>query len=90
MALSMIEKSTKTGERQYYLLALRIASDFGASIAVPIITFVLAGRWLDAKYDRGILFTVGGFVLAAIISGRIIYKKAGRYGREYQALVDQK
>lgn len=86
----MQEKSNKTSERQYYLLALRIASDFGASIALPVVTFVLAGRWLDGKYNKGIIFTVIGFILAAGISGRIIYKKAKRYGKEYQALVDKK
>lgn len=90
MALCMDEKPTKTSDRQYYLFALRIASDFGATIAVPVITFVLVGRWMDKKYDKRVLFTIMGFVLAALISGRIIYKKSKRYGKEYQTLVDKK
>ncbi len=80
----------KTTDRQYYLFALRIAGDFGATIAIPVVMFVLIGRWLDGKYDKGALFTVIGFVLAALISGRIIYKKSKQYGKEYQALVDKK
>ena len=73
-------------DRKYMLMGLRIAGDFGATIAVPIIIFVLIGQWLDEKYAKSPWFTVIGFVLAALVSGRIIYKKAKRYGKEYQDL----
>ena len=79
---------TKNGDRDYYLLALRIAGDFGATIAVPVVLLAIIGRKMDNNYDSGIIFTLIGFVLAAIISGIIIYKKAKRYGKEYQNLVD--
>lgn len=68
------------------LLGLKIAGDFGATIAVPVIIFVLIGQWLDEKYAQSPWFTVSGFVLAVLVSGKIIYKKAKEYGREYQAL----
>ena len=71
-------------DRRYYLFALRIIGDFGASIAVPVVVFVLFGQWLDGKYDKSPWFTVIAFVLAAVLSGRMIYKKAKRYGKEYQ------
>ena len=68
------------------MMGLRIVSDFGASIAVPVILFVLIGQWLDNKYDKSPLFTVIAFVLAALVSGRIIYKKSKQYGKEYNDL----
>ena len=71
-------------DRRYYLFALRIIGDFGASIAVPVVVFVLFGQWLDGKYEKGPWFTVIAFALAAVLSGRMIYKKAKRYGKEYQ------
>lgn len=86
----MSQKNAETSDRQYYLFALRIAGDFGATIAFPVVIFVLLGRWLDGKYDRGITFTVIAFIFAALLSGRIIYKKSKRYGEEYQKLVDKK
>lgn len=81
-------KPKKTSDRAYYLFALRIISDFGATIAVPIIIFVLIGQWLDDKYQQGPLFTIIAFGLAILISAKIIHKKAKKYGREYQIMVD--
>lgn len=82
-----MEQSPKnSSDRQYYIFAMKIVGDFGASIAVPVVLFVLFGQYLDDKYGRGPLFTVIGFVLAALISARIIYKKAKKYGQEYQKM----
>ena len=82
--MSFLPESPK--DRKYMLMGLRIAGDFGASIAIPIIVFVLLGGWLDEKYDKSPLFTILAFVLAAVVSGKIIYKKAKQYGKEYQDL----
>ncbi len=80
--------SPKTTDRQYYLFALRIIGDFGASIAVPIVIFVLAGQYLDEKYQKSPFFTISAFMISALISAKIIHKKAKRYGAEYQKMVD--
>jgi len=77
---------TDPKDRKYILLGLRITGDFGATIAVPIIIFVLIGQWLDGKYEKSPWFTVLAFILAAILSGKMIYKKAKAYGKEYQDL----
>ncbi len=77
-------------DRQYYLFGLRIAGDFGLTIAIPVVLLVLLGRSLDERYHRAWLFTVLAFILAALISGVIIYRKAKRYGREYQDLDKKK
>lgn len=68
------------------MMGMRIIGDFGAAIAVPVVTFVLAGQWLDEKYRTGYKFTIGAFVLAALVSGKILYKKAKAYGAEFQSL----
>lgn len=73
-------------DREYYLFALKIAGDFGASIFVPVIIFALIGQYLDEKYQRQPLFTILGLILAFLISAKIIYKKAQKYGQEYQNL----
>ena len=85
----MEEKPQKNSDRQYYMFALRIAGDFGAAIAVPVVVLVYIGRFLDAKYGTGIWYTIAGFVTAALLSGTIIYRKAKKYGKEYQNLVDK-
>jgi len=84
----MKNKSKKTTTHDYYLFTIRIIGDFGASIAVPVIMFVLIGQYLDERFSKSPIFTIIGFILAAAISAKIIHKKAKRYGREYQKLVD--
>ena len=85
----MPENNTKkTSGLQYQLFAFKMLGDFGASIAVPVVVLVLVGQYLDGKYDRLPLFTILGFVLAAAISAKIIYKKAKFYGEEYKRMND--
>ena len=80
----------KTSDREYYLFALKIIGDFGATISVPVVVFVLIGQYLEGKYGQAPYFTIAGFVLAALLSGRMIYKKSKEYGKEYQNLNDRK
>lgn len=76
----------KTPDREYILFAMRIMGDFGVSIAAPVVIFVLIGQYLDDKYRRSPWFTIAGFVLAAALSGIMIYRKAKKYGQEYERL----
>ena len=85
----VVQLPKQTTDRAYYMFALRIVGDFGATIAVPVVLFVLLGQYLDGKYNKSPLFTVLGFVLAALLSGMSIYKKAKRYGAEYQRLMNK-
>lgn len=82
----MDKKQQAENNRQYYMFAMRIVSDFGATIAVPVVVFVLIGQRLDHTYHTSILFTACGFIMAALISGFAIYRKAKRYGQEYESL----
>ena len=72
------------------LLALKIVGDFGATIAVPVVLFVLIGQWLDGKYDKAPLFTVIGFILAGLLSARMIWMKSRQYGKEYESIENSK
>lgn len=81
---------TNPRERKYMLMGFRIVGDFGASIAIPVVVFVLIGQWLDGKYQTQPYFTIGAFVLAALVSGKLIYKKAKIYGKEYHDLGQEK
>lgn len=76
----------KTTDREYYFFALRIIGNFGASIAAPVVIFVLIGQYLDNKYHSTPWFTIGAFVLSALTSAKIVYKKAKQYGEEYQRM----
>ncbi|PIT87841.1 MAG: hypothetical protein COU31_00730 [Candidatus Magasanikbacteria bacterium CG10_big_fil_rev_8_21_14_0_10_40_10] len=82
------QTNKKTTDRDYYLFALRIIGDFGATIAVPVILFVLIGQYLDDKYELGPYITILAFTLSALFSGIMIHKKAKIYGEIYQKMVD--
>lgn len=75
-------------DRRYAMFALRIVGDFGASIAIPVVVFVLIGQWLESKYGYEPWFTVGAFILAALISGFMVYRRTKEYSAEYQRLND--
>lgn len=85
----MDKKIKKTSDRDFYMLAFRILGDFGATIALPVVIFVIIGQWLDGRYDKGPLFTVLAFVFAATLTAKMIHKKSKTYGDEYQNLVDK-
>ena len=76
----------KSTDREYVLLGLAIIGDFGATIAVPVVVFVLIGQWLEGKYGYAPWFTISAFVLAALLSGKMIYVKAKEYSTKYQEI----
>lgn len=73
-------------DRDYYLFALKIVGDFGATIAIPVVVFVIIGQYLDKRYITSPWFTIVAFVLAAIVSGKMIYTKTKQYGEQYKKL----
>lgn len=79
------QKNTQS-DRAYHLFALKIVGDFGATIAVPVVIMAMIGHYLDNRWQTGPLFIILGFVLAALLTARIIYRKAKRYGEIYQKL----
>ena len=73
-------------DRQYLFLGLRIVGDFGATIAVPVVLFVLLGQWIDKQYNFSPWGTIVAFAFAAVLSGMIVYRKAKDYGKQYEEL----
>jgi len=73
-------------ERKYYVFAMKIAGDFGATIAIPVVLFALIGQKLDDKYATRPLYLTIGMVLAAILTAKLIYKKSKKYGQQFQDL----
>ena len=71
-------------ERKYLSLGLRIVGEFGAIIAVPVVLFALAGKWLDGRYGTKPLFLIAGFILAAAVSSFSIARKAKKFAKEYE------
>lgn len=82
----MPETPKKPSDREYYMFALRIAGDFGVSIAAPVVIFAWGGQYLDAKYGTRPWLLILGFVLAALLSGIMIYRKAKKYGDIYKKM----
>jgi len=80
---------SKTGqfERRYLLLAMRIAGDFGVTIAVPVVALSVIGKRLDLRYGTWPGLTILGFVLAAVVTFLIIKRKTKKYADEYAALI---
>lgn len=77
-------------DRRSYLLGIKIAGDFGISIAVPVVLFVLIGRWLQEKFSVAPYGIIIGFVLAAVLSAFLIKRKAKWYAAEYKSLDHKK
>lgn len=79
-------QAKKSNDRRYLIFGLRIAGDFGLTIAMPVVVFAYLGKQLDTRLGTTPWLLISGFALAALLSGMVIYRKAKRYGKEYQQL----
>lgn len=73
-------------ERAYWLLGVRIMSDFGLAIAVPVVVLVLIGSWLDWRWGTRPLMIIIAFALAFVVSSVSVYRKAKKYAHEYKEI----
>jgi len=73
-------------ERKYILLGFKIVGDFGATIALPVVLFVIIAQKLEGKYGGAPWLTIGAFALAAGLTTKLIIKKAKAYDKEYKKL----
>lgn len=78
----------RPSDSAYLVLGLRIVSDFGATIAVPVVLFAWIGKTLDARWNTDPFMLLTGFALAATVSTLSIRKKAKVYGKRYQDLIE--
>jgi undecaprenyl pyrophosphate phosphatase UppP len=56
-----------------------LAAEFGFIIAIPLVVFALAGKWLDARTHTFPLFTLIGVVLAVTSTTIWMYKRLRRF-----------
>ena len=82
--------SSQNDDRKFWLFGIRIMGEFGGLIAIPVVVFVFLGRWLDGRWATTPWMTIGGFVLAAIISSIIVWRRTKEVAREYQELITKK
>lgn len=68
----------KEVKKVFGLLALEAGFEFLFLIGVPLIGFILLGRWLDNKFNHH-FFVVAGILLAIPLSGYMVYKRANEY-----------
>lgn len=80
-----LEQKKRT-ERAYWLLGLRIMSDFGLAIAIPVVVLVSIGGWLDRRWGTQPLLIIIAFVLAFAVSSVSVYRKAKKYAEEYKEI----
>lgn len=52
-----------------------LASEFGFVIAVPLVLFGLAGKWLDARQHTNKLFTLIGILAALVVSTAFLIRR---------------
>lgn len=63
----------KKKEKQFS--ALSLAWNLGYTIAVPIVVFALAGRFLDKKLGTSPFLLLAGILLSIGITTWLVYKK---------------
>lgn len=71
-------------DRRYFLFALRIMGEIVWMIAAPVVLLAILGKWLDTRWGTRPIFLIIGFVLAALISGFSVWRRAKELGKEYQ------
>lgn len=54
---------------------VQLLGEIGFVIAVPLVVFLLIGRWIDIRLQTNILFTLLGMGVSLATSTYIIYKK---------------
>ena len=77
-------------DSKFWVFGLRIVGEFGGLIAIPVVVFVLLGRWLDVRWSTKPWMTIVAFVLAAVISALMVWRRTKEVAKEYQSLINDK
>ncbi len=83
----MDQKQDHDTDRKLYIFALRILGEFSLSIAIPVVLLSMLGEYLDEVRGTRPWFLIGSFAVSALISAKIVYSKAKKYGNEYKKLI---
>ncbi len=68
------KKPETSKQRKAAMLLIEAGTEFAVIIALPLVGFILLGKWLDAKYQHH-FFVVIGILAALALSSYMIYKK---------------
>lgn len=80
------ELKPKNPMNRYYIFALKIIGDFGATIAIPVVISAIIGQKLDDKWHTRPMMLIIFMAISAVITAVLIYKKAKVYGKDFQDL----
>lgn len=61
--------------RQNWVKALTMAINLATSVAAVIAIGLFGGKWLDAKFDTGNVYTILGFMLGVVSAGKMLWDK---------------
>lgn len=73
-------------DAQYQRLAMKIFADFSGSIAIPAVLAAFLGKWLDARYGTSPKLIILCLLVAFILTGMIIVRKARKYSELYASI----
>ncbi len=76
-------------EAKYYRLAGRIFADFSGTIAVPAVLASLLGKWLDTRYGTEPRYLIILMILALVLTGYMVVRKANVYKEAYETLMNE-
>jgi F0F1-type ATP synthase assembly protein I len=66
------------------LVALKIASELGFSIAIPLVAFALGGRWIDHHYGTSPWGLLGGVLISIIITSVMLVQKFAKMVKDIE------
>ncbi len=75
-----------TSDARYYGFAMRIVSDFGATIAAPAVAGAFAGIWLDKRFGTAPWLLILSLCMSFALTAYMIQKKARAYGKKFEDL----
>ena len=82
----MDEKPKQKSDAYYYVLAIRMATDLGFTIAVPAVLAAVLGKWLDERWGTYPLMFVLLLIVAFCLTAFLVYRKAKTYAKLYERL----
>ena len=68
------EKNNQPAKPAIYFMLFELGIEFALIIALPLIVFIYAGKWLDTKTNHH-FFVIVGILLALGLSSYMIYRK---------------
>ena len=76
-------------KRQNWAKALTMAINLATSVGAAIGVGLFGGKWLDARFDTGNLYTIIGFMLGAATAGKMLWDKLMEDSRKSALRGDQ-